>query len=362
MQSDNWHDQWWHLRLANIAYIGLQLKIYTDTKACPLFSGATSLEVSLPEPAPDATPTVEAVAAGEEVRDVVIAAPSSTSAPTTSDPVTRADDELSKLRKHTKNSLFLAASILSLDGLQERARLVWHLTKPYYDEHSRTAAEVRGAVETQRYYLESARGHYLHVCHTAAMLLQDVGVLRSLGFDTAGGAGVSLGKKVQPADPRVLAENAQAHTALRLTLEHLRARCLSMSWHSGSYPGRLALFLSEDEEVFDSALVAFRLDHSCFQLACAQAAGDSFLGQVVRHSPFQTHPTKLLAELVDSEHGSGLPQLRERLRSYAREMFGGWGSTQLVENLFKVLRDREDRDSTNTVLVAARPLTRRRNL
>ena len=139
--------------MANIAYIGLQLKIYTDTKACPLFSGATSLEVSLPEPAPDATPTVEAVAAGDEVRHVVIAASSSTSAPTTSDPVTRADDEPSKSRKQTKNSLFLAASILSLDGLQERARLVWHLTKPYYDEHSRTAAEVRGAVETQRYYL-----------------------------------------------------------------------------------------------------------------------------------------------------------------------------------------------------------------
>eukprot|EP00974_Lingulodinium_polyedra_P047286 4536773-Lingulodinium_polyedra.AAC.1 len=57
--------------------------------------------------------------------------------------------------------MFVAAAVLSRDGLQSLARMIFVFAQPIYDSHSTHAATVRGPEASLAYYTKAAQGAWL---------------------------------------------------------------------------------------------------------------------------------------------------------------------------------------------------------
>eukprot|EP00969_Alexandrium_andersonii_P329591 14565143-Alexandrium_andersonii.AAC.1 len=185
--SSRYHDRTWHSRLLIILAIGLMTGSYKSYLECPLWGG--------PLPAGKAADNEEeAEKTKEQEKAAEVAAldkapapepPGAASGSGDGSHLMRAEEEsLKALRAKSRNSLFLAASILSKDGLQEVCRAITVLTGPLFTEHSSLARDLKGPTASVAYYLEAAQGSWQKPLRELAGFLQDSTVLSFLGFDT----------------------------------------------------------------------------------------------------------------------------------------------------------------------------------
>eukprot|EP00974_Lingulodinium_polyedra_P078945 7646958-Lingulodinium_polyedra.AAC.1 len=95
------------------------------------------------------------------------------------------EDSLKRLRQKCSNTLWVAAAILSRDGLQELARLTRMFVGPFLDQHSQNEREVRGPAATEKWYLLQAQGAWVEVLDRCVSKLASIPELAWLGFDVA---------------------------------------------------------------------------------------------------------------------------------------------------------------------------------
>ena len=161
------------------------------------------------------------------------------------------------------HTLYVAAAILSKDGLQSLVRLIVALVQPMFDFHSSNTRLVRDSDSTRQWYLDQSRGQLMHPLAKVCSLLKDVRCLEAIGLT------MSLPRfqrETEENDRVLVADDALAKQAIDITLGLVRYRCSSMSWHS-TWPGRLAEFGSTNVDTRADALHDLQNDWKAFQEA-----------------------------------------------------------------------------------------------
>eukprot|EP00974_Lingulodinium_polyedra_P002648 248543-Lingulodinium_polyedra.AAC.1 len=222
------------------------------------------------------------------------------------------------------------------------------LCGPIFDSHSTNAREVRGPAETLHFYCSAAKGSWVKDLHQVTALLMDIPALTHLGFTTDF---ANLGKKVSSKDPWVQSEDSLAAKALDLVLALVHKRASSMLWHSGSWPGLLALLQSQSKADRVGCLQTLLQDFQVWLECQDYGNSDNFLKSLAKNSPFATTWMNELGKLVaGSPNLAEDDQLLEDTQKATALVWMGWGQTKVVEDAFQCLRSREDSDSRHKVL------------
>eukprot|EP00974_Lingulodinium_polyedra_P100807 9765976-Lingulodinium_polyedra.AAC.1 len=94
-------------------------------------------------------------------------------------------------------------------------------------------------------------------------------------------------------------------------------------------------------------------DWAAFRECSRLSTGSRFLATLTSHSPFQTTVVAEMAHLLDSQ-GLTPEAKRDRAVDTARHMYLGLGQTKCIEDLFKVLRERETGATNNRIIRCTR--------
>ena len=136
----------------------------------------------------------------------------------------------------------------------------------------------QGAEGTRQYYLDSARSAFLETCCKSAASTMDMSVLTLLGYDTtAQAAAKARGKRASMDEPGIVADSELARRHMQLVLHSCKRRVASMSWHSHSWPGLLALFLAGDSATLELGCGKLREDFLAWQACKEKGAANEFL-------------------------------------------------------------------------------------
>ena len=163
-------DRQWHTILLVILHIGMHTGIYRSAADTPLW-GDTEDPGELPSGA-DSDDEEDAEAGAERAeanvvvqraeatarRDTVTASRGDQS--TEDKAMKRGDEHLKDLRKKCKNTLFVAAALLSDPDLQAQYRMIYVMCGPLCDTHSEHAASVRNVQDTIEYYQDQSLQAY----------------------------------------------------------------------------------------------------------------------------------------------------------------------------------------------------------
>ena len=146
--------------------------------------------------------------------------------------------------------------------------------------------------------------------------------------------------------PEVAAQDALAQQAMNLVVCLLEARGASMSWHSDSWPGLLALLCSPLQADVDDCLVQLDNDNLALLTCQTKAAASLFLKNMARMSPLTNAVmSDLCARVLPLGRGMAPADL-SYAQSLSRDIWSSWGQSKVVEDGNKVVRDREERDTT----------------
>ena len=124
------------------------------------------------------------------------------------------------------------------------------------------------------YYLEAARGSFLTTLAATCALLLDVHSMAFVGFCTDWA--VLKGHDPDVREGLLLQDDSLAQRAVDIVVGILRFRCSSMSWHCSCWPGKLALFLSNDQEECRQALADLKADWEAWAEARTWAEASPF--------------------------------------------------------------------------------------
>eukprot|EP00972_Heterocapsa_arctica_P050504 7427326-Heterocapsa_arctica.AAC.1 len=122
-----------------------------------------------------------------------------------------------------------------------------------------------------------------------------------------------------------------------------------MSWHSDTYPGRLALFASDSPAELDKAKSALQTHYLSFQEAALHVGNNTFVATMVRLSPFCTVVPQEAGAMVCVPTCRAVADIYEDLQTLAKDLFGGWGNTKPIY-VFQRLRAVETRSVANRVI------------
>eukprot|EP00974_Lingulodinium_polyedra_P042224 4052966-Lingulodinium_polyedra.AAC.1 len=92
-------------------------------------------------------------------------------------------DDVAKLRKKCRNTLFVAGHILARDNLKYLARILRAFLAPVYSMHSDNARRVREPSECIQWHTEMASGAWLKPLQATCDLLLDPQTLAQIGLD-----------------------------------------------------------------------------------------------------------------------------------------------------------------------------------
>lgn len=221
--------------------------------------------------------------------------------------------------------------------------MLFVLGNPFFSAHSEDARQVRAPEEVRDYYAAHCKTEYLNTLADSAKLLYDTLTLKFIGFKTAFDE-FHESSSDDEAEGEVMtaleAEDQLARKAHELVVNMLHFRMASMSWHSCSWPGLLAIFASSDEMEQQTGVDIFRDDLEAFREAERLAPGSEAIQKMVLKSPFQLTIMKEVAALVES----GMPdkEILPTLNRFSLQIFSGWGQTKVVEDSLRGLRQAEE--------------------
>eukprot|EP00974_Lingulodinium_polyedra_P089211 8650992-Lingulodinium_polyedra.AAC.1 len=118
----------------------------------------------------------------------------------------------------------------------------------------------------------------------------------------------------------------------RLAAALVRHRCAAMSWHSRTWPGKLAAFASQDSAFAEAALEDLREDARALEQARTIAPVQPWLQKVLQKSPLQTALMREVLDLATSPSRPSDQVVLEELASLAQALFSGWGQSKIVED------------------------------
>ena len=353
--AHSWHSQFWHSRLLVISYIGIRMGIYNDLSCIPLSSSSVSYSFkkdALPdgcEPEEDEDDGRTAEDANAAVRaEVAKDREGDPTADPDKVPVKSGNDMLKDLYKKCANSLHVCGSILGMECLQTKCNGIYAAGKPYYDSHSAHARDLRGPVPMMSYYGLQSRYAYLTDVAKSLGVLNDIEVLRVVGFDTeSGGDSIDRSSGEAETDPHVLHQNDLAVFLVKVTLNMAHFRINSMSWHSECWPGLLGLLLCTDDMEAADDLFWNMLwkDYTGYLAVVEKSAKNTFFRTSVKSSPFRMVFMREFVDRAFSPRNLSRDQITAELRQIAKCVFSCILDTKPCEDMFKVLRDRETRDT-----------------
>ena len=361
LQAAAWHDECWHSRLLVILFLGMKSRVYKSAADTPYFGGAEGKFGGAAEQVESSDD--ETKDAKEAAKVPAAAKAASSKAPSHPEDEGAAEDrrvatgnvEVAALRKKCKNTLYVAAAALSTSGLQRQVRLITALANPLYDVHAENARDARAPPDVLFYYVSMAKGVWVEPLRKVCRLLTDAATLRDLGCETVLDRLNKPGKLPQALQEDLDEQDALAVNAWDLAVALLRTRGGSMMWHSGRWPGLLALFASENVSDRIRALQNLKDSWAAFADARDKAKVSTFLGKVTMKSPFAT-TVMSEAAAVATDDSLGEDEVLRRLDALAKSIFTGWGQTKVVEDGIRELRDVEQRGTTNKKVAAIRQL------
>ena len=272
--AQGFHDRVWHQRLLAILNIALGLGVYSNYSQVPYWGGPLATK-KRPEAAPaDQEPHLAGQAAAARLTQAAMglsseARSSTDAAPQEGTALMRTEDKsISQLRRVCGSTLWVVCAIPSRDNVQSLARLLKVFAQPVVDAHFDHERSARHLAAALHYYASSTAGSWLSTLQQAAALAQDATALSQAGFDTAFAA-------APPAlawnSPSLQPEQSLAQTAIDFLLCLLANRGASLSWHTTTWPGALALLCTGKAEDTTRCLEALALDWQAFQQASALA-------------------------------------------------------------------------------------------
>ena len=344
------HEKVWHSRLLAIIVIGQLLGVYRDFGDVPLWSDGVR------KPKEDDTDAwtvaeCEEVQADQEqaVDDVNEFAkqPKKHTAKDDKASVKSGKEELAEYRKLCRNTVFVSACVACRSGMLELVRLISYLCRPLWNDHTEHCRSIRAPLNTERFYAGAAAGKYFNVLRETVALLLNVEILDRIGFMMDFHLEVPADATVD--NGAVVTDDALASTALDIVRYLCRERIGSMLWHSGCWPGLLALMTTGIAMDEVNCLALLRADFRNFLDAVIGGVSDVVLKKIVDGSCFQTTLVKDIAEVATRPliWPGGFRQMIVKLVRMARALYAGWGQTKVVEDTNRVLRDRETRDVNN---------------
>ena len=126
----------------------------------------------------------------------------------------RGNDEIKKLGKSCRNTLFVVLAILCKDGMQLLVILILEMLRPFCTEHSHEARECRSPDATMQIYMDAAQETHMETVHQCADIFMKLTTLAQMALDTTFGPG--LAKDIPVIDNYVQAQTAEAHRAVQL--------------------------------------------------------------------------------------------------------------------------------------------------
>ena len=369
LSSAEFHLPLWNTRLLAITAMGQQLGVYKSWHDVPLWKAQSewvktrasdeivaSDDEDMPAlgdddeaddgthgdiPNPRGEPVVFGAAAADQARAAAEGIAGARAAPVADDDKGTTKDEakstLRELRAKSKNTVFVAAHILSRDNCRIEVAIILELCRAVWTAHSRHASECRDSDNVLLYYQRSAQAvDYMRTLEDTASVFLDMQKLRKIGFTTEFG---QIPQRTKPIDEGVQVETANAQTMFDLFCGITYHRMTSMTQLSRALPGYLALLSSDDDEIFKSAYDRLLKDYRVYTLAVEKSRAATFIKKLLRSSPFQTRIVRevaLIATLQDP--GVTYNDRRHLLRKYTEYMFRGWGQTKIVEDTFRECR------------------------
>jgi hypothetical protein len=199
---------------------------------------------------------------------------------------------------------------------------------PMYNCHSQHAASVRSLAETVNFCLQAAKGDWIATLQQTCSALQDPSLLGDIGFDMSPSA-----KRSKPPEqgPVILQERQLAERRMALVVSLLWTRGSSMSWHTDTWPGLLALLNSPSEEDKVACIEELNRDH-CILLTChTKVVGSVFYRNLCKVSPLAAKPMSEIRDLLTLTQPWMTPADRLALEAFSNKVFSSWGQTKVVE-------------------------------
>jgi len=350
----------WHARLMALIAIGQSIGVYKTLRDVPLWCHATKPELGEEDggeggesegehsDADAAVPNAAEVAAAAAAAAAVA---SNAQAQEDTGPTKTKDarSELAALRKSLKNSLFVAAAILSKDYIRFFVVMLLEVCRPIYTRHSHNTRTCREPSNVVQFYLFAASMDYMATVSECASVFMNMPLLQSMGFITDFGRG--LPPKLTVVSELVQAQTSNAFYMLDLFCGVAFHRITSMMWHSHCWPGLLANLASNNDEVFDATATQLVRDFRIYLDIVDQGKScNTFTMKLIKGSPFKLRIVfEITITLLAPLCSIGWESKRTAVRKYVQLLFSGWGQTKICEDAFKHLRERESMDTLTGV-------------
>ena len=240
------------------------------------------------------------------------------------------------LRAKSKNNLHACCRVMADETLYQNCMFVLQASIPFHNEHGNTVKVMQaGHSEILRLNAQWSLGFWLKPVRLAAGLLLDLQKLAGCSLTTARVTRQHIAGS-EECKWLALFENAQCERLSTLVLSLMQNRIRSMLWHSSGVPGLFACIWHDEEAGQQEGLR--RLSKLVRQVQEASQSRISFITKMAHKSMVHA---PAIAELISALGTfSKVPvEVKERVGF----IFGGLGSTDIIENVFRVCRNTEER-------------------
>ena len=267
----------------------------------------------------------------------VHAKPSEDKGPTTKK---SAAEEVKAMRSSLGNTLFVSAGVMAKDNIRSQVAIILEVTRPIYEAHAWEAHNIRKPANAKEYYQDSAIGDFMMTMEACAKVFLNMPVLKTMGFITDFAKGLNV-KKLTVTSDIVQAQTTNAFHMLNMFCRTLFHRITSMLYRTHGL-GQTALLGSNNDEVYDACACDMRRDYRISMDILHKGSGQSlYVLGLIKGSIFRTRVVRdIMLALTVPHSAMSYDDVRERVHQFLGIAYSGWGQTEIVEDVFKHMRER----------------------
>ena len=250
-----------------------------------------------------------------------------------------AKEALNNMRSKTRNTLHLYCKWMNDPVNKNLARMLFYLQKPESDDSGQMLASMRSAAACREHFKKWSQWSFLEIAQQQIAVLSNLTLLSRMGFEMSR----SERTKSELTEEKLQCEDALARKCWLVLCKLLKFRLGSMTWHTWSLPGICAglLFYEDTAKQQETRSLLRTIDQVV--LACEErgslAAKELLQGQGCNSPLMRWLRHRFREEAPDF---STTPACVGRC---IYEIFGGLLNTKLVEDLNKLQREHECRDT-----------------
>lgn len=251
-----------------------------------------------------------------------------------------AEHEVQALRKACANTTHVCVVFLGNSYNQDVDRILVSMAKPIREWFSAQSKELRSAHEARAWMLDFMSGGWWAPLQQTMNLLSDCSVFEHCGLITAfrpWQACLSL------EHPLIVEQSELAQLMAKYSLSLIFFRMSRLVPLLQAWPHKAFLFASADDGVRAAALRAFRRDSDLF--AAVSARPERFWKRNVAKYGFDLPSVQQWLAIMKLEGW----QVTERVRRLAEARVSGFMQSNIIENVGRVLRRREEGGTNSQV-------------